>query len=66
MLFVKALKSLISILLKLRCASYVLANSMGNASNGFGHKSFKCKKKIGAGEAIRTPDPNLGKVMLYP
>jgi len=23
-------------------------------------------KLIGAGEAIRTPDPNLGKVMLYP
>ena len=23
-------------------------------------------RKIGAGEAIRTPDPNLGKVMLYP
>ena len=23
-------------------------------------------KEIGAGEAIRTPDPNLGKVMLYP
>ena len=22
--------------------------------------------EIGAGEAIRTPDPNLGKVMLYP
>ena len=22
--------------------------------------------RIGAGEAIRTPDPNLGKVMLYP
>jgi hypothetical protein len=22
--------------------------------------------KLGAGEAIRTPDPNLGKVMLYP
>lgn len=22
--------------------------------------------KFGAGEAIRTPDPNLGKVMLYP
>ena len=21
---------------------------------------------VGAGEAIRTPDPNLGKVMLYP
>jgi len=22
--------------------------------------------KLGAGEANRTPDPNLGKVMLYP
>ena len=22
--------------------------------------------KTGAGEAIRTPDPNLGKVVLYP
>ena len=25
-----------------------------------------CEVPIGAGEAIRTPDPNLGKVMLYP
>ncbi len=24
------------------------------------------RNPIGAGEAIRTPDPNLGKVMLYP
>ena len=24
------------------------------------------QKPVGAGEAIRTPDPNLGKVMLYP
>jgi hypothetical protein len=24
------------------------------------------QEKFGAGEAIRTPDPNLGKVMLYP
>ena len=24
------------------------------------------EREIGAGEAIRTPDPNLGKVMLYP
>ncbi len=24
------------------------------------------QKTDGAGEAIRTPDPNLGKVMLYP
>ncbi len=23
-------------------------------------------RKVGAGEAIRTPDPYLGKVMLYP
>ena len=23
-------------------------------------------RKTGAGEAIRTPDPNLGKVVLYP
>jgi hypothetical protein len=23
-------------------------------------------KETGAGEAIRTPDPNLGKVVLYP
>ena len=23
-------------------------------------------RPFGAGEAIRTPDPNLGKVMLYP
>jgi len=23
-------------------------------------------RKIGAGEGIRTPDPNLGKVVLYP
>ncbi|ANP38366.1 hypothetical protein JL2886_03491 [Phaeobacter gallaeciensis] len=25
-----------------------------------------CFDPNGAGEAIRTPDPNLGKVMLYP
>jgi len=24
------------------------------------------REEIGAGEAIRTPDPYLGKVMLYP
>ncbi len=27
---------------------------------------FKWLGEIGAGEAIRTPDPNLGKVVLYP
>ena len=25
-----------------------------------------CKEPVGAGEEIRTLDPNLGKVMLYP
>jgi hypothetical protein len=28
--------------------------------------AFQVPDFIGAGEAIRTPDPNLGKVMLYP
>ena len=28
-------------------------------------KRFNFLKKNGAGEAIRTPDPNLGKVVLY-
>ena len=27
---------------------------------------FAFPKENGAGEAIRTPDPNLGKVVLYP
>ena len=29
-------------------------------------KGARSADPIGAGEAIRTPDPNLGKVMLYP
>ncbi len=29
-------------------------------------KHLNLLMKVGAGEAIRTPDPNLGKVMLYP
>ena len=29
-------------------------------------KSLTCLRKIGAGEGIRTLDPNLGKVVLYP
>jgi hypothetical protein len=28
--------------------------------------STDMSEEIGAGEAIRTPDPNLGKVVLYP
>jgi hypothetical protein len=27
---------------------------------------IRLKRKIGAGEGIRTLDPNLGKVVLYP
>jgi hypothetical protein len=35
--------------------------------NPIRHKISANSLKIpGAGEAIRTPDPNLGKVMLYP
>ncbi len=29
-------------------------------------KRYSFLRKTGAGEAIRTPDPNLGKVVLYP
>jgi hypothetical protein len=29
-------------------------------------ENIVCLGEIGAGEANRTPDPNLGKVMLYP
>ena len=32
----------------------------------FGTKLLKRFGKIGAGEGIRTLDPNLGKVVLYP
>jgi hypothetical protein len=31
-----------------------------------GRASTKAAKGIGAGEGIRTLDPNLGKVVLYP
>ena len=30
------------------------------------HKKLFAIRKIGAGEGIRTLDPNLGKVVLYP
>ena len=29
-------------------------------------RGFTAMEEKGAGEAIRTPDPNLGKVVLYP
>ena len=41
-------------------------------ANGWGSLSCKCLRRklgrwpTGAGEGIRTLDPNLGKVMLYP
>lgn len=34
---------------------------MGNAGDSCEYKLLELLKKIGAGEAIRTPDPNLGK-----
>ena len=33
---------------------------------GLGPQVTELFDKLGAGEANRTPDPNLGKVMLYP
>ena len=30
------------------------------------HQAIEFIRKLGAGERIRTVDPNLGKVMLYP
>jgi hypothetical protein len=32
----------------------------------FGESEQKIKRNLGAGEGIRTLDPNLGKVVLYP
>ena len=49
-------------------ASSVLAapnGKQGPASAG-PPKFLTLLEKNGAGEAIRTPDPNLGKVVLYP
>ena len=37
-----------------------------NAAPKGGAMSLNSVRKNGAGEAIRTPDPNLGKVVLYP
>ena len=39
-------------------------NEKAAADRGFSMLDFP--KEIGAGEAIRTLDPNLGKVVLYP
>ncbi len=33
---------------------------------GTGNYCFDFRLIFGAGEAIRTPDPDLGKVVLYP
>ena len=45
----------------MRAASLQRALSAGP----FGHRNNEDREN-GAGEAIRTPDPNLGKVVLYP
>ena len=36
------------------------------AAENRGFSMLDLPKEIGAGEAIRTLDPNLGKVVLYP
>ena len=45
------------------------ANHSPPANNQYVYKSMRCmsvERRIGAGEGIRTLDPNLGKVVLYP
>ena len=46
------------------------AQHAGRAPPAMRHKKIRvergCLSPIGAGEEIRTLDPNLGKVMLYP
>jgi hypothetical protein len=38
----------------------------GDARAAYRSQQIDSIEKIGAGERIRTVDPNLGKVMLYP
>jgi hypothetical protein len=42
----------------------IARNEKAAADRGFSTLGFT--KETGAGEAIRTLDPNLGKVVLYP
>ena len=44
---------------------FFCGDRVGTGGLGQG-KLAKKPGKLGAGEANRTPDPNLGKVMLYP
>ena len=39
---------------------------LAHSTEGRGSLSGNMRKQIGAGDEIRTHDPNLGKVMLYP
>ncbi len=47
--------------------SSLFASPAGKHKSGtvWGYKSFNLLTKTGAGEEIRTLDPNLGKVVLY-
>ena len=48
----------------MKLCEYLCGNEVPQIGVSDFHNDFS--KKTGAGEAIRTPDPNLGKVMLYP
>ena len=46
------------------CPSPTMTAGCGWAA--FGYVIVRYWENVGAGDAIRTRDPNLGKVMLYP
>ena len=45
-----------------------MREKLADKQKASGGRPFKCMVclKLGAGEGIRTLDPNLGKVVLYP
>jgi hypothetical protein len=55
---------LISATSRKNAASLPLHGANENARRA--HQPAELSEEFGAGEAIRTPDPNLGKVVLYP
>jgi len=48
------------------CLDLTRAETKKPPCGGFSHKPLLGKGETGAGEGIRTLDPNLGKVVLYP
>ena len=53
--------------LRLRCQDYRYSvMELRTHDRETAHSFAKSLKKFGAGDGIRTHDPNLGKVVLYP